>query len=199
MKRIIVVKAPDGSIKPAARVDQEIVDNWKVGDSKIIEVKNYKSRNLPMHKKYWALIELAKDYWRPPPKTIVGYEIRLFTNFIKYLNNHGVDGSVLRAPVKDFLKKTSDARAKKMEQFPITKEAFHRYVKLELNYYELIRNERGVFKQPKSISFGSMNQEEFNEFYKQAFDVCWKTGMMYVFENKQQAEEAVVNKLLSFA
>lgn len=198
MARLIVVKAADGSLRPASPVDQDEFDKWAAGESKSVEIKGFKPRNLAMHKKYWALVDLAKEYWRPTDREVIAYEIKLFRSYVNFLNNNGINGSSLNGSIKHFLKLGIERRKKNAELTPVTKEAFHRYIKIKLNHYELMRNERGVFKSTKSISFGSMSQEAFEAFYKEAFDICWNAGMKYVFEHKSQAEQAIAMQLLSF-
>ncbi|HBX8312855.1 TPA: DUF1367 family protein, partial [Klebsiella pneumoniae] len=53
-------------------------------------------------------------------------------------------------------------------------------------------------KHPRSISFASMDECEFQELYKASLDVLWRWILSRSFNSLQEAENAA-NQLLSFA
>jgi hypothetical protein len=79
-------------------------------------------------------------------------------------------------------------------------EQFRNDILVAAGFRELVANIRGEVRyRARSISFGAMDEAEFNEVYKLVFNVCWK----YVMENSvarmtpEQAENTI-NQMLSF-
>lgn len=58
------IKLPGGHLVPASDADKKIVDKIKAGQ--VLRFKFSRMRNYQFHKKWFALINLAFDYWEPP-------------------------------------------------------------------------------------------------------------------------------------
>nr|WP_244896450.1 DUF1367 family protein [Snodgrassella alvi] len=67
---------------------------------------------------------------------------------------------------------------------------------MEAGYFNICVTPAGVVKEPKSISFASMDQDEFNAFYKACFNVCWNMILCNRFSSKDEAQQAI-DQLLS--
>jgi len=65
--------------------------------------------------------------------------------------------------------------------------------KVEAGYFDYVMTPNGVTKKPRSINFNAMDQDDF---YKAAFNVCWRLILSRVFEDEQQLENTI-NQLLA--
>ena len=57
------IKTPSNHFMPATAHDQELLKKIKVGQP--VKLKYTRVRNYQFHKKYFALLNLAFDYWEP--------------------------------------------------------------------------------------------------------------------------------------
>ncbi|PLL42995.1 hypothetical protein CWN26_31640, partial [Klebsiella pneumoniae] len=78
-------------------------------------------------------------------------------------------------------------------------DAYRAWVIVEAGHYDAIQLPDGTLKKhPRSISFASMDECEFQELYKASLDVLWRWILSRSFNSLQEAENAA-NQLLSFA
>lgn len=75
-------------------------------------------------------------------------------------------------------------------------DTFKAWVKVQSGYYEYhITPSRSLRTEPKSVSFASMTEDEFDDFYKKAVDVIWK----YILKNYTKEDvDRVLLELNSF-
>ena len=72
-----------------------------------------------------------------------------------------------------------------------SEQAFRRWLTIEAGWFEVYETPGGIRKEPMSISFKNMEQEQFNAFYKSCFDVCWNMLLQHKFTSEEEAQEAV--------
>jgi len=133
---IFTVKMPNGSLMPAQESDRELLKHVKVGQ--VCRLQLSRVRNYQFHRKYFALLNLAFDYWEPP--------------------EHG-KGSAWR------------------EKIPVEKnfERFRRDLIILAGYYEATFRLNGDIRiEARSISFGAMDEDEFEELYNATISVIVK-------------------------
>ncbi len=58
-------------------------------------------------------------------------------------------------------------------------------------YTQVIRLDGSLQIKAKSISFASMSEESFNEFYKNTFDVVWNKIFLGMYKNKADLERVL--------
>ncbi len=58
------IKTPNSTLVPASDQDRELLNHIKIGSPTKMSFKRV--RNYAFHKKYFALLNLAFDYWEPP-------------------------------------------------------------------------------------------------------------------------------------
>ena len=58
------IKLPNNTLAPASEHDQKLLKKIKIGAP--VKLKLTQVRNYEFHKKYFALLNLAFDYWEPP-------------------------------------------------------------------------------------------------------------------------------------
>ena len=133
---IFLIKTPNG-LMPAHESDREMLKKVKTG--RAVRVKLTQVRNYEFLKKYFALLNLAYEYWEPP---------------------EGKASQLTRiagiSPEKNF-------------------ERFRSDVAILAGYYTATYRLNGdVRLMAKSISFGSMSEDEFEELYTKTIDVIVK-------------------------
>jgi len=197
VKEIHLVKTQDGSFRPASTMDQEIAGKWKVGQPVRFKAVQVSARSLQHHKLYWGgLLGLALDYWQPEGGLISASEKHTLSKFSSWLDSKsGGSGSIQRA-CEAFMAELASSRAEKIDAPEKDIEQLHRWVKVEAGYFTYEITPHGVRKEPVSINFNAMSQEQFTEFYRAAFSVVWKFILSRTFENEQDAENAI-NQLVS--
>lgn len=195
----MLVKKQNGGLYGLTEADQEKINNLPPMNPIRIDIKSKSPRNAEHHQKYWAgLIALAFDYWEPTD-TMITYEERLqYSGYLKFLEQSGVETSALKTSIHEYLKTINRNRKNKHKAIPKTAEHLHQWVKLQAGYYDVIQTPVGIRRIPKSISFASMSQEDFNEYYKAAFGVIWQYVLSRHFESEEQAENAI-GQLLALA
>lgn len=128
MTAIVLAKAAGGALIP---LDQQAVDflaKLKLGAGVTVEIKRH--RNPGLHKKYFALLNLAYEAWEPTAATYKGEAVG--KNFDQFRN----DVTVLAG------------------------------------HYEMAVNLRGETRlTAKSISFGNMSAEDFEDLYSATVNV----------------------------
>ena len=65
------IKKANGSLFPASEEDAELLSKIKLG--KTVKLTLTRTRNVKYHRKYFALLNLAFDYWTPPEKEVPVY------------------------------------------------------------------------------------------------------------------------------
>ena len=193
MAKLILVKT-QGGLVAATEHDQQTVSKIKIGA--VIECDFTQKRNSKFHRKFFALLNLAFDYYEPKGGLIPDSEMRGIKGLAQYLANYA-DSEPLLEAARQYAKSLLKSRGEKFTAVEKDFEGFRRWVTLEAGYYTLIQTPVGITKTPASISFAKMTEEEFQGLYKSVFTVLWRVVLAGVFENEQQAENAV-NQLLSF-
>lgn len=196
-KEITLVKSMDGSLRPATEMDADIAGSWKVGQAVRVEVTKLRDRSLEHHKLYFGgLLALAMDYWEPKGGLLAPSEISTLQKFADWLDRKGGKTGAIRNACKQFLRELRDSRAQKIEAPEKAIDGLHQWVKEQCGYYDLILTPSGIRKEVKSINFNAMDQDAFNDFYRQAFSVVWKFILSRSFDSEQEAEN-VINELVS--
>lgn len=115
---------------PATEVDAEKVNSLPAGQP--VKCKVTRARNLPFHRKFWALATLAKDHSEH-------MSVENLVDDLKIMVGH---------------------------------------------CDKIVRMDGSIWLRPKSISFGKMEQEEFDKFY----DACCNALLRTVFKGMEQHE-----------
>ncbi len=164
----------------------------------VLEAEYKLVRNPTFHRKFFALLNLGFDYWEPTGGAISSNERRLITGYAKYLAAYGGSESALLDAAGQYLDRIAEKRSGSIS---ICKsfDAYRAWVIVEAGHYDAIQLPDGTLKKhPRSISFASMDESEFQELYKASLDVLWRWILSRSFNSLQEAENAA-NQLLSFA
>lgn len=193
---IVLVKRNDGSLVPASDHDRALMARWKAGHAVKVQATTQSPRSLKHHRLYWGgLLALTYEYWCPQGGLVGASEKTALKKFCVWLDNKSGKTGAIKAACNAFLAELVESRAKKFEVPEKSKAQLHEWLKVEAGWYELQLSPTGLKKVPKSINFNAMGQDEFNDFYKAAFGVCWRFILSRTFENEEQAQSAI-NELL---
>ncbi len=194
MKKLICRKAETGFAPETAR-DAEILKSIPTSAVVTLEVRYKSYRSLPMHRMYWALIQLAMDYWEPSPLMIDKIEKEFSDGLLKFLSFNGVEVEAMEHILSEYCDGLAKHRTLYVSDQPKSLEMLHQWVKEKVGLYELMWTPDGIVKRVKSISFDSMDHEEWKEFYRDAFSVIWDLILRSAFERKEDAQDAI-NQLM---
>jgi hypothetical protein len=188
MAEIYLVKVGN-ALRPAHDEDAERLRKMKSGVLYRAEVSA--PRDQVKHRKFFALLNLAFSYWEP--ETMVSdIEKQTVDKLSEYLKRSGIDSEAVNALAGDFLRQLEVNRA----SLSIGRDfdCFRQHVTVAAGFHELVATPAGPKKIAKSISFGNMDQIEFDALYKSVLDVCWQICLSRCFDN--QAD--LMNHLLKF-
>ncbi len=189
---VTLVKGQDGSLRPASAADQEHMGKFKTGQAVRVTVVQIKARSLQHHRLYWGgLIELTMDYWEPTGGLVSASETGTLKRFADWLDRKGGNSGAVRRACGAFLDELRHSRGQRIEAPHKSREALHEWLKVEAGYFDYVLTPNGVTKKARSINFNSMDQDEFADFYRAAFNVCWRLALSRTFESESQAQNAV--------
>lgn len=79
------------------------------------------------------------------------------------------------------------------------REKFRADVTINAGFHDCVIGIKGEARLvAKSISFGSMEEMEFNSVYKAVFNVCWRLILKNIEGMTEQAAENAISQILSF-
>lgn len=188
----------NGTLTPATVADQEKLATLSHGQHVIGSLKSSKSRSLKWHRMYFGgLLKLALDYWEPKGGYISKQEKDFAVGLVEFLESNNLDASPYKFIMTEYMK---DLRATRKQEIPTPNKSvkhLHEWVKEECGHYDYILTPDGIKKEPKSINFNTMSHEEWQEYYKKAFNVVWKLVLSNVYKGDMQACEKAINELLN--
>lgn len=152
MTEIVLAKVAGGALIPVDPQGVEAISKLKLGAGVKVTIKRV--RNLPFHRKIFALFNFAFDAWEPDAPTYKGQKV-----------------------LKNFKQFRGD-------------------LVVLAGFSETTINLKGEIRvTPKSLSFDSMPQEEFDLVYSAVIDVV----LARILTNYKRADlENTINQLLEF-
>lgn len=188
---IVMIKTSSG-MQPSTQHDRDEYDKIPVGQPFKVVITNLKQRSLQHHKLFFGgLLALAFDSWQPKGGLLSPAEKHTMKAFCNWMDSKGFDSKYVRQAGRVFLEELTERRASKIETPCKSKQALLDWLKIESGHFELQVTPGGIRKVPKSISFNAMSADEFNEFYRACFAVCWRFILSRSFETEEQLQNAV--------
>lgn len=193
---IMAVKAVDNSLRPVTSIDADWLKQFNVGQPIKVKVTRQKQRSLPFHRLFFGgLLPFAFDYWQPTGGLIRSNERDAVIWVAKKLDRLADEQGVIVAAAEEALDLLAKKRAEKIPDVEKDINSFRRWLTIEAGYFDIRVTPAGIVKEPKSISFANMEQEEFNAFYKSCFNVCWNMILCDKFSSEEEAQRAIDNLL----
>ena len=180
-----IERRADGLFQPATPYDADILGSLKIGRGYKVEVKQHSNRSYQHHKLFFGgLLPLAYEYWQPEME------------FAKRLEVMSDTGGLWLEYAGDYLAEIARKRGEKIGAVVADIEAFRKWLIVKAGYFTIVQNPDGIRKEPMSISFHAMSQEEFNVFYKRCFSVVWNMMLKSVFDSEEAAQDAAVQRMM---
>lgn len=186
-----VIKTPAGTLAPATAYDAEQMRSLPAGKPFTVRLTQKQPRSYQHHKLFFGgLLPLAYQYWQPTGGLVTTGERMMVEQFARRLEAMHNSGGLFLEFAEEFVLGVAKRRGEKVGAVLQSLEAFRRWLTMEAGYYEVYETPAGIRKEPVSISFASMGQEEFNAFYKNCFQVAWNLMLRGKFENEEAAMRA---------
>ena len=192
---VVLIKVNNG-LQYATDSDREMCVNWRIGQAVKVKAVKQSKRSLKFHQRYWAgLIAITLAYWEPCEDMTTEAERKLIEQFCGVLDNV-IGGGEVTIWGNDFLETLSQKRAQKIQAPNKSPQDLHDWIKDKAGYYDIVITPSGPKRKLRSIDFNAMSDEAFKDFYKKAFNVCWRYVLGQTFKTEAEADNAV-NQLLS--
>ncbi|CAG8863131.1 hypothetical protein PS627_00067 [Pseudomonas fluorescens] len=195
MAELALIRTAQGLV-PATEADRETIQCWKAGQ--VIHGKFTKMRNARFHGKFFAMLDLAWDYWEPVGGLIPRQEMRGIRGLAKFFEDANGKPGQLSGAVAAYIAQVEAERAERFPAVDKSREAFREWVTIEAGHFHLVRTPEGIRKEAKSISWASMDDTAFEPLYRDVFNACWRLVLSAHFES-EQAAMAAAEQIGSFA
>lgn len=194
MIEIMMVKTAGNGLQPATAKDAEDYAKLKIGQPVRVALTQVKQRSLKWHRMYWGgLLQLAFESWNPQGGLISSTEKSTLNNFAEWLDAKSGNSGAIKTACNAFMDELAQRRSQRIDTPSKSIEALHRWVKAESGLYDLEMTPAGVRKVEKSINFNSMDADEWQEFYKQAFGVCWRFILSRTYSSEEELQNCIDN------
>lgn len=192
-----LIKHHSGILISATPETRDILQSkFKFGDVLVAEFKRV--RNPAFHRRFFALLNLGFEYWEPTGGAISSNERKLVTEYARFLASCGGDEYALLNSAEHFLEQVASRRVTNGISMCKSFDAYRAWVTVEAGHYDAIRlPDDTLRKHPRSISFSSMDELEFQQLYKALLDVLWRWILSRTFRTQQEAENAAA-QLMNF-
>lgn len=187
MSDLALVKTSHGLV-PATEADRDLIAKVKLGQTLHGDFK--KMRNPAFHRKFFALLDLAFDYWNPTGGLVTRQELRGIHGLQKYFENISGKPGQLSEAVSEYIAELESSRADQFPQVERSREAFRDWITIEAGHCTLVHTPSGVRRERKSISWAKMDDLEFQALYKDVFATCWRFVLSSVFDSEDEAMSA---------
>ncbi len=192
MAKKLAVRKYNGSLHPATQHDHEIFETLKLNQPYHVEIKQWSQRSLQHHKLYWSgLVGLIAHYWTPTGGLISKAEKDILKGVSRFVEAQWGDSGPVNEVFKAYLEDLKQKRSETISLGEPDKQAIHDFIKEEAGYFKWVQGPGGLRKELLSINFNALSQEEFNVFFKRAFNVAWNFILSRHFESKEQMKNAV--------
>lgn len=195
MAELALIRTAQGLV-PATEADREVIQCWKAGQ--VIHGKFTKMRNARFHGKFFAMLDLAWEYWEPVGGLIPRQEMRGIRGLAKFFEAQNGRPGQLSNAVDAYIAGLEQARAERFPSVDKSREAFREWVTIEAGHFHLVRTPDGVRKEAKSISWASMDDTQFEPLYRDVFNACWRLVLSAHFDTEGAALDAA-DQIGSFA
>lgn len=166
----------------------------KIPAGRMVKAEITQPRNAAFLRKAFSLMRMSFDHWQPD--TIVS---KIERDTVVRLGKFMTANGMARATAFAFCKQFMDRLNKEREAYEAERsfEAFRGWLTVEAGFYRVVQTPGGIRKEPRSISFGKMSEEEFSEYYSAVFSVCWRVILSKNFTSEAEAQCAI-DQLLSY-
>lgn len=187
MADLALIRTANGLV-PATEADRELVQKWKAGQ--VVHGKFARMRNAKFHGKFFAMLDLAYEYWEPKGGLVPRQEMRGIRGLAKYFEDLNGKPGQLQNAVQAYIDQLEIDRAERFPAVDKSREAFREWVTVEAGHFHLVQTPEGIRKEAKSISWAAMDESAFNAVYRDVFAACWRLVLSAHFSSEEDAIQA---------
>lgn len=187
MADLALVRTANGLVG-ATDADRELISKLKYGSTVHGDFK--KMRNGALHRKLFALLGLAWEYWEAPGGLIPHQEMRGILGLAKYFEEMNGKPGQLSNAVQAYIDQLQADRALRFPAVDKSREAFREHVLVEAGWFTLVQTPSGIEKRAKSLQWSKMDDTAFSELYKDVFATCWRLILQSHFVSEDEAMAA---------
>lgn len=195
-REAIGIKNIGGHIVWATEEDKRYIDTIKNGQPvKVTKMRN--DRNLKHHRKAFALINLGFEYWTPVWEMVSEPERWVAHKVAATLGKMAGDATLYENVTKEIadsvIQELAIERQRRFDPNVLkTPEAFRAEMLIKAGMFDVVRLPGGgTYKQPHSMSFASMNQDDFNDCYKRLFGAIWNAVLFQQFDDEATCQRLI--------
>ncbi len=185
----------NADIQYATEMDREMFLGLRTGTP--VEIKAKPDRNVRHHRKYFAMMKIGLEYWKPDDDIITGPERWIAQNVAKEFANMSQNKDFYEDFGKDIANKVihdvTEMRKKKLNLDALHSiDLYRKKIMIDAGFFDYILLADGrALREPHSIAFDDMSQDKFNEIYRGCFNQIWQQTLVQVFESEQDAQRAI--------
>ena len=190
-----------GEIQYATEMDKELFFGLPIGTP--LEIKAKPRRNIMHHRKFFALMKLGQEYWKPDVSLISKPERwiahRVAKEFAKNSENKDFYELYGKNIANNVLQGVTKERETKLNSDMLHNiDLYRRKIMIDANFCDyILLADGGLLREPWSIAFNKMSQDKFNQIYRGCFNQIWQQTLIQVFDSPEDAEKAI-NEMMSF-
>ncbi len=191
----------NGNVEYATEMDRELFFGLSIGTP--VEIKAKPGRNVGHHRKYFALMKMGLEYWKPDISFVSKAEGWIAHNVAKEFANLSQNKDFYERYGKEIANKVIQGVSKE-RQMKLNSDAFHnidlyrRKIMIDAGFFDyILLPDGGALREPYSIAFDEMSQDKFNEIYRGCFNQIWQQTLIQVFDTELEAQQAI-DSMMSF-
>ena len=187
--------AQGAHIQYATEMDSDLLIGLPIGTP--VEIHPKPNRNIAHHRKYFAMMKMGLEYWKPDVHLITKSEIWVAHKVAKEFASLSQNKDFYDNYGKDIANKVvtnlSIEREKKLNvDIFYNLDLYRRKIMIDAGFFDYIVLEDGdMLREPWSISFDDMSQEKFNEIYRGCFNQIWQQTLFQIFPCQSEAQKAI--------
>lgn len=181
---IALIRTANGLVG-ATEADRELVQKIKFGATIHGDFK--KMRNGAFHRRLFAMLDLAWNYWEPAGGLVPRQELRGIEGLARYFEELNERPGQLTNAVMAYIKKLETERAERFPAVDKSREAFREFITIDAGHFDLVMTPEGIKKVAKSIAWGKMDDLQFSALYKDVFNACWRLVLSSHFSSEEEA------------
>lgn len=151
-------------------------------------------RNALLHRKAFAFLTLAFDYWRPKNFLAVA-ERKTVASLGKFLVKNGLEQETVSELCKSFLRHLNESR--RGLEFERDIESFRSFITIEAGFYRTVITPAGPRREARSWAYKNMSEDEFQRLFAAIRNTCWTLILSQTFATIEEAD-AVAEQLMTF-
>ncbi|HBN7770357.1 TPA: DUF1367 family protein, partial [Pseudomonas aeruginosa] len=132
MAELALIRTAQGLV-PATEADRETVQKWKAGQ--VVHGKFTRMRNAKFHGKFFAMLDLAWEYWEPKGGLVPRQEMRGIRGLAKYFEDLNGRPGQLQNAVAAYIAKLEADRADRFPAVEKSREAFREWITIEAGHF----------------------------------------------------------------